>query len=135
MCFATRRGDEVSGALSAPYSLINPIRDRFNVVRRRIQNMATKLKPLNDRVIVKRLEADARTAGGIILPDSAQEKPKEGIIVAVGDGRTMKNGERCPIQVKAKDRVIFSSYAGTEVSIEGEDLLIMGEDDILAVVK
>ena len=97
--------------------------------------MATKLKPLNDRVIVKRLEADARTAGGIILPDSAQEKPKEGIIVAVGDGRTMKNGERCPIQVKAKDRVIFSSYAGTEVSIEGEDLLIMGEDDILAVVK
>lgn len=97
--------------------------------------MATKLKPLNDRVIVKRLEADARTAGGIILPDSAQEKPKEGIIVAVGDGRTMKNGERCPVQVKTKDRVIFSSYAGTEVSIGGEDLLIMGEDDILAVVK
>lgn len=97
--------------------------------------MATKLKPLNDRVIVKRLEADARTAGGIILPDSAQEKPKEGIIVAVGDGRTMKNGKRCPVQVKAKDRVIFSSYAGTEVSIGGEDLLIMGEDDILAVVK
>jgi chaperonin GroES len=97
--------------------------------------MATKLKPLNDRVIVKRLEADARTAGGIILPDSAQEKPKEGIIVAVGDGRTSKNGERTPVQVKAKDRVIFSSYAGTEVSIGGEDLLIMGEDDILAVVK
>ncbi len=97
--------------------------------------MATNLKPLNDRVIVKRLEADATTAGGIILPDSAQEKPKEGMVIAVGEGRKMDSGERCPVQVKPKDRVIFSSYAGTEVNLDGEELLIMGEDDILAVVK
>ncbi|MEE9394742.1 MAG: co-chaperone GroES [Planctomycetota bacterium] len=96
--------------------------------------MATKLQPLNDRVIVKRLEAEAKSAGGIILPDSAQEKPKEGVIVAVGDGRVGKDGTRTPLQVKAKDRVIFSSYAGTEIKVDGNELIIMGEDDILAVV-
>ena len=97
--------------------------------------MATKLQPLNDRVIVKRLEAEAKSAGGIILPDSAQEKPKEGVIVAVGEGRVAKDGSRRPLQVKAKDRVIFSSYAGTEIKVDGAELIIMGEDDILAVVS
>ncbi|MEZ6195003.1 MAG: co-chaperone GroES [Planctomycetota bacterium] len=97
--------------------------------------MATKLQPLNDRVIVKRVEAEAKTAGGIILPDSAQEKPKEGIIVAVGDGRVLKNGDRRKLQVKKNDRVIFSSYAGTEIKVDGKELIIMGEDDILAVVS
>jgi len=97
--------------------------------------MATKLQPLNDRVIVRRVEAEAKTAGGIILPDSAQEKPKEGIIIAVGDGRRGKDGGQTPLQVKPKDRVIFSSYAGTEIKVDGSELLIMGEDDILAVIK
>ena len=97
--------------------------------------MATKLQPLNDRVIVKRVEAEAKTAGGIILPDSDKEKPKEGIIVAVGDGRRGKDGKISPLQVKPKDRVIFSSYAGTEIKVDGDELLIMGEDDILAIVK
>ena len=96
--------------------------------------MATKLQPLNDRVIVKRVEAEGTTAGGIILPDSAKEKPKEGIIVAIGEGRVSKSGDRTPLQVKAKDRVIFSSYAGTEIKVDGQELLIMGEDDILAVI-
>jgi chaperonin GroES len=96
--------------------------------------MATKLQPLNDRVIVKRLEAEDKTAGGIILPDSAKEKPREGVIVAVGDGKLAKSGERTPLAVKPKDRVIFSSYAGTEIKVDGEELLIMGEDDILAIV-
>lgn len=96
--------------------------------------MATKLQPLNDRVIVKRVEAESKTAGGIILPDSAKEKPQEGIIVAIGEGRINKSGDRSPLQVKAKDRVIFSSYAGTEIKVDGQALLIMGEDDILAIV-
>ncbi len=96
--------------------------------------MATKLQPLNDRVIVKRVEAESKTAGGIILPDSAKEKPQEGIIMAIGEGRLNKNGDRSPLQVKTKDRVIFSSYAGTEIKVDGQALLIMGEDDILAVV-
>lgn len=96
--------------------------------------MATKLKPLNDRVIVKRVEAEEKTSGGIILPDSAKEKPREGIIVAVGDGKIAKNGERTALQVKEKDRVIFSSYAGTEIKVDGDELLILGEEDILAVI-
>ncbi len=97
--------------------------------------MATKLQPLNDRVIVRRVEAEAKTAGGIILPDSAKEKAKEGVIVAIGEGRQNKDGSRTPLQVKPKDRVIFSSYAGTEIKVEGNELLIMGEDDILAIVN
>ena len=96
--------------------------------------MATKLTPLNDRIIVRRLQAEDKTAGGIILPDSAKEKPKEGIVVSVGDGRVNKSGKRTPLQVKAKDRIIFSSYAGTEFKVDGEELLILGEDDVLAIV-
>ncbi len=97
--------------------------------------MATKLQPLNDRGIVKRVEAEAKTAGGIILPDSAKEKPKEGIIVAVGDGRLNKEGDRTPLQVRPKDRVIFSSYAGTEIKLDGEGHQIMREHEILAVLE
>ena len=93
------------------------------------------LRPLNDKVIVRRLEAEDKTAGGIILPDTAKEKPKEGKITAVGDGRLLDDGKRAPFQVKVGDRVLFSSYAGTEIKVEGEDLLILGEDDILAVVQ
>ena len=94
-----------------------------------------RVKPLNDKVLVERLEAEEVTKGGIVLPDSAKEKPKEGKIIALGDGRLLDDGKRAPFQVKVGNRVLFSSYAGTEIKIEGEEFLIMGEDDILAVVK
>ena len=93
-----------------------------------------KIKPINDKVLVKRLEAETKTKGGIVLPDNAREKPREGKIVAVGAGKLNKDGTRAKFQVKKGDRVIFSSYAGTEIKVEGEELLILGEDDILAIV-
>jgi chaperonin GroES len=94
-----------------------------------------KVKPLNDKVLVKRLEAEEVTKGGIVLPDTAKEKPKEGEVLALGDGKLLDDGSRSPFQVKAGDRVIFSSYAGTEIKVGGEEYLILGEDDILAVVE
>ena len=93
------------------------------------------LKPLGDRLIVKAVEEDDTTASGIVLPDTAKEKPKEGLVIAVGEGRLTEDGQRIPVQVKPKDRIIFSSYAGTEVKYGGEDYLIVREDEILAVVK
>jgi len=93
-----------------------------------------EIKPLGDKVVVKRLEAEAVTEGGIVLPDSAKEKPKEGKIIAVGEGRLLDSGERAAFQVKKGDRVVFTSYGGTEITVDGEDLLIMSEDDILAVL-
>jgi chaperonin GroES len=93
-----------------------------------------KVKPLNDKVLVERLEAEEVTKGGIVLPDSAKEKPKEGKIIALGDGKLLEDGNRALFQVKVGDRVLFSSYAGTEIKVEGTEYLIMGEDDILAVV-
>ena len=92
------------------------------------------LRPLNDIVIVRRVEAEDQTAGGIYLPDQAKEKPKEGVIEAVGDGKLLDNGERGGFQVKPGDRVLFSSYAGTEVKVEGDELMVMGEEDILAIL-
>ena len=101
--------------------------------------MTTKTKqsivPLSDRVLVKRLEAGEKTKGGIILPDTAKEKPKEGTVVAVGPGKLLDNGTRASMTVKAKDKVIFSSYAGSEVKIDGDDYMILGEDEILAVIE
>ncbi len=94
-----------------------------------------KLRPLNDKIIVKRLEAVAKTAGGIVLPDTAKEKPKQGKIVAVGQGRMMKDGKRQKMQLKKGDLVIFTSYAGTEAKIDGDDMLIMSEEDVLAVIE
>ena len=94
-----------------------------------------KIKPINDKVLVKRLEAESKTAGGIVLPDNAKEKPREGKVIAVGSGRLLKSGARSEFQVSEGDRVIFSSYAGTEVKVGGEEFLILGEDDILAIVK
>ncbi|HUS57260.1 MAG TPA: co-chaperone GroES [Planctomycetota bacterium] len=94
-----------------------------------------KVKPLGDRVLVKRVEAEAKTKGGIVLPDTAKEKPKEGQVVAVGEGKVLDSGERAKPQVKVGDRVLFSSYAGTEVKVDGEDYLIMREEDILAVCE
>lgn len=93
-----------------------------------------KIVPVNDKIVVKRLEADEKTAGGIVLPDTAKEKPKQGKVLALGDGKLLDNGQRAPFQVKEGDRVLFSSYAGNEVKIDGEEYLIMTEDDILAVV-
>ena len=93
------------------------------------------IKPINDKVLVKRLEAESKTAGGIVLPDNAKEKPKEGTIIAIGNGRLLKSGERAAFQVAVGDRVIFSSYAGTEIKVGGEECLIRGEDDVLAVVQ
>ncbi|MEN8150192.1 MAG: co-chaperone GroES [Planctomycetota bacterium] len=93
------------------------------------------VKPLNDKVLVERLEAEEVTKGGIVLPDSAKEKPKEGKIIALGDGKLLEDGKRAPFQVKVGDRVLFSSYAGTEIKISGDEYLIMGEDDLLAVVE
>lgn len=93
-----------------------------------------KIRPLNDRVLVKRLEEEQKTAGGIIIPDTAKEKPAEGQVVAVGPGKLNSKGERVAIDLKAGDRVLFSKYGGTEVKIDGEDFLIMREDDILGVL-
>lgn len=94
-----------------------------------------KVVPLNDKIVVKRLEAEEKTAGGILLPDSAKEKPKQGKVLSVGDGKLLENGDRASFQVKEGDRVLFSAYAGNEVNVDGEEYLIMSEDDILAVFE
>lgn len=94
-----------------------------------------KLKPLNDRVLVKRLEMEEKTAGGIYIPDSAKEKPMKGEVVAAGPGKLDDAGKRVKMTVKKGDTVLFAKYAGTEVKIDGEDNLVMREDDILAIVE
>jgi chaperonin GroES len=91
-------------------------------------------RPLHDRVVVRRIEADQKTAGGIIIPDSAQEKPSEGEIVAVGEGARDDDGDRIALDVKVGDRVLFGKWSGTEVKIDGEDLLIMKESDIMGIL-
>src|SRR6186997_1320789 len=91
-------------------------------------------RPLHDRVLVRRIEADEKTAGGIIIPDSAKEKPSEGEIVAVGSGTKAEDGKVTPLDVKAGDRVLFGKWSGTEVKLDGEDLLIMKESDIMGIV-
>lgn len=93
------------------------------------------IRPLNDRILVKRLEQESKSAGGIIIPDSAKEKPVEGEIVAVGNGKLNDKGARVALEVKVGDRVLFSKYGGTDVKFDGEDYLIMREDDILGVVE
>ena len=92
------------------------------------------LKPLADRVVVKVLEAEEQTASGIVLPDKAREKPQEGEIVAVGTGKVLDNGTRLDMEVKEGDKVVFSRFAGTEVKVDGEDYLIMRQDDVLALM-
>ena len=91
-------------------------------------------RPLHDRVLVRRIEADEKTAGGIIIPDSAKEKPSEGEIVSVGSGARSENGTVTPLAVKAGDRVLFGKWSGTEVKVDGEDLLIMKESDLLGII-
>jgi chaperonin GroES len=93
-----------------------------------------KVVPLNDKIVVKRLEAEEKTTGGILLPDSAKEKPKQGKVLSLGEGKRLENGKRASFQVKEGDTVLFTSYAGSEVNVDGEEYLIMTEDDVLAVV-
>ncbi len=93
------------------------------------------IRPLHDRVLVKRVEEEQKTKGGIIIPDTAKEKPIEGEVIAVGNGKVMDNGEVRQLAVKAGDRVLFGKYSGTEVKIDGEEHLILREDDILAVIE
>ena len=95
---------------------------------------AIKITPIGDRVVLQRVEAEETTKGGIILPDSAKEKPREGVVIALGSGRQLKDGTRAKFSVKKNDRVLFSSYAGTEVKLEGEEFVILSEDEILAVI-
>ena len=94
-----------------------------------------KFRPLHDRVVVKRLESDTKTKGGIIIPDSAKEKPQEGQIIAVGPGARDENGKIVALDVKAGDRILFGKWSGTEVKIDGEDFLIMKESDIMGIVE
>ena len=94
-----------------------------------------KIRPLQDRVIVKRIEEEATTRGGIIIPDAAKEKPMEGLVIAVGKGKTTEDGKLIKPDVKAGDRILFGKYAGTEVKIDGEERLIMREDDILGIIE
>jgi chaperonin GroES len=96
--------------------------------------MSTKIRPMGNRVAVRRLEAELKTAGGIVIPDSATEKPIQGEIVAMGPGKTLDNGDVRAIDVKVGDVVLFGKYAGTEVKLGGEDLVIMNEDDLLGVI-
>ena len=91
--------------------------------------------PLSDKLLVKRLEAEETTKGGIVLPDSAKEKPKEGKVIAVGPGKVLEDGSRGSMQIKKGERVLFTSYAGTEIKVDGEEYLIMSEEDVLAVVE
>jgi len=94
-----------------------------------------KVRPLHDRLIVQRLEEEDKTKGGIIIPDTAKEKPIEGKVIAAGEGKINKDGKKIPMEVKKGDRVLFAKYAGTEVKMEGEEYLMMKEDDVLAVIE
>jgi len=94
-----------------------------------------KIRPLNDRVIVKRLEEERTSPGGIVIPDTAAEKPMRGEVLAVGNGKTLDNGQVRALQVKVGDKVLFGKYSGTEVKLDGEDILVMREDDIMAVLE
>jgi chaperonin GroES len=93
-----------------------------------------KVVPLNDKILVERLEAEEKTTGGILLPDTAKEKPKQGKVLSVGEGKRLDSGKRAAFQVKVGDHVLFTSYAGNEVTVDGKEYLIMTEDDVLAVV-
>ena len=97
--------------------------------------MATKLTPLGDRLLVERLEAEEKTAGGIVLPDTAKEKPIQGKVIAVGEGRRNDDGKVVPMTVKKGDRILFGKYSGSEVKLDGKEYLIMKEDDVLAILE
>ena len=93
------------------------------------------IRPLHDRIIVERLEEETRTAGGLIIPDTAKEKPQQGTVIAVGKGKKTEDGKILPLDVKVGDKILFGKYAGTEIKIEGKELLMMREDDVLGVIE
>lgn len=93
------------------------------------------IRPLHDRVVVRRMEEERKSPGGIVIPDTAAEKPSQGEVLAVGNGKILENGETRPLDVKVGDRILFGKYSGTEVKVEGEDLLVMREDDIMGVIE
>jgi chaperonin GroES len=107
----------------------------LEVPRISVEVIRMKLKPLGDRLIVKAVEEDTTTASGIVLPDTAKEKPQKGKVLAVGDGKLDDNGQRVPLDVSEGDEVLYSKYGGTEISVEGEDLLVLRESDVLAKVQ
>jgi chaperonin GroES len=109
--------------------LISPIKQ----FRKESESM--KIRPLHDRVIVQRIEEEEKTKGGIIIPDTAKEKPQEGKVVAVGPGKILENGTKTTLDVKVGDKILFGKYSGTEIKIEGEEFLMMREDDILGVIE
>jgi chaperonin GroES len=94
-----------------------------------------KIRPLQDRILVRRLEEEDMSKGGIIIPDTAKEKPSEGLVVAVGKGKVTEDGKKLPLDVKKNDRILFGKYAGTDIKIEGEEYLIMREDDVLGIIE
>ena len=94
-----------------------------------------KVVPIGDKIVVKRVESEEKTSGGIVLPDSAREKPKQGRVLSVGDGKLLSDGRRAPPQVGEGDRILFSSWAGSEVVVDGDELLIMNEEDVLAILE
>lgn len=94
-----------------------------------------KLKPLQDRILVKRVEEETKTKGGIIIPDTAKEKPAEGKVIAVGNGKVGDDGKRIPLEIKSGDRILFGKYSGTEVKVDGDEYLIMREDDVLGIIE
>lgn len=97
--------------------------------------MSTSIRPLNDRIIVQRIEEQEQMRGGLYIPDTAKEKPQEGKVIAVGNGKLLESGGRTPIDIKAGDRVLFGKYAGSEVKLDGEEYLILREDDVLGVIE
>ncbi|MBO0721920.1 MAG: co-chaperone GroES [Blastocatellia bacterium] len=97
--------------------------------------MSTSIRPINDRIIVQRIEEQEQMRGGLYIPDTAKEKPQEGKVIAVGNGKLLENGTRTPIDIKPGDRVLFGKYAGTEVKLDGEEYLILREDDVLGVIE
>jgi chaperonin GroES len=104
-------------------------------MQRRKEMLKMKIRPLQDRVIVKRLEEEGKTKGGIIIPDTAKEKPQEGKVIAVGKGKVTEDGKVIPLDVKVGDKILFGKYSGTEIKIEGEEHLIMKEEDILGIIE
>lgn len=97
--------------------------------------MAVNIRPLNDRIIVRRIDEQEQMRGGLYIPDTAKEKPQEGEVLAIGAGKLLENGQRIPIDLKAGDRILFGKYAGTEIKLDGEEYLILREDDVLGVVQ
>jgi chaperonin GroES len=116
------------------YSLIKGTKQQYQFYFRRSKN-EMKIRPLADKVLVERIEAQTMTAGGIVLPDSAKEKPQRGKIISVGDGKVLDDGSIRKLQIKKGDEVLFTSYAGTEVKLDGKEYLIMNESDIMAVIE